>query len=355
MEQFLPFLREVYFFKDLTEDELNGLSGVCHATQYPKGTVVFTEQARAEKFFIVMSGRVEVWKDYYGPAPDLLGEHGVGHLFGEMGLIDDLPRSATVIAAEDSKLLYVTREDFLATAASNINFTKAIIRSLSAMIRTSNEAFVNDLRQRNLELQRTNQELKAAQQELLRRERLSNLGKFSSLILHDIRNPISIIKGYTELIHMNADDTDKVRKYCGVLMNETQRLHSITNEMLDYSRGDIRLDLSVVQLDELLSWLQEHIGKAFSDQDKQLVLENEVQRPVLLDVARMQRVFLNVSENARKALNPGGRLKVRAYSTEKNICIEFADTGVGMDDDTIHSMFEPFFSKSTMGGPVWEW
>ncbi len=350
VDSFLPFLRQLYFFKIQTEEELLILSELCNVSHYPMGRVIFTEKAGAERFFIVMTGGVEVWKDYYSSAPDLLGEHGEGHLFGEMGLIDDLPRSATVIAAEDTKLLYVLREDFLLLSEQNVNFTKAIIRSLSAMIRTSNESFVSDLRKRNLELENANKELKEAQQQLLRRERLSNLGKFSSLILHDIRNPISIIKGYVELIHMNSGDSGKVRKYCGVLLNETQRLHSLTNEMLDYSRGDIRVDLSVVQLDDIFSWLQENIARVFQEQQKTLIVENNVKRPVLLDVARMQRVFLNLAENARKAMDAGGTLRVCAGVDDGKVAIDFIDSGVGMDQDTMQAMFEPFFSKSTMGG-----
>lgn len=350
MSSTIDFFRQVYFFKDLGLTELEEISLCCHTSQYPKGTVVFTENARAERFFIVETGRVEVWKDFYSANPDLLGEHGPGHLFGEMGLIDDLPRSATVVAAEDTRLFYVLRDDFLRLTEQYSAVGRAIIRSLSAMIRTSNQSFVNDLQRRNLQLERANKELNIAQQELLRRERLSNLGKFSSLILHDIRNPISIMKGYTELIHLHADNPEKVRKYCSVLLNETQRMSGITNEFLDYSRGEIRLDLSVVELSVLFEWQEQNIGKSFLDSGKKLIVKNEVDRPVLLDVQRMQRVWLNLAENARKAIDEGGSLCIHAWNDSEKLYIQFADSGVGMDPETVQSVFEPFFSKSAKGG-----
>ncbi|GAB6090050.1 ATP-binding protein [Spirochaeta dissipatitropha] len=350
MEFKLRVLREVYFFHDLSEVQLEALADRCQVAHYPRETVIFTEQSRAERFFIVASGSVGVWKNYYTDKPDLLGEHGAGHLFGEMGLIDDQPRSATVATQVDSTLLYVEKADFLELVKQHCEMGMAIIRSMSAMMRTSNESFVSDLRKRNQDLETTNFELKRAHQELLRGERLSNLGKFSSLILHDIRNPLSIIKGYTELIEMHADDAEQVRAYSKTLMNEIQRLNSITNEFLDYSRGEIRLDLSVVEMKDLFDWLRGSVEKNFIESGKELIFCNEVSRPVLLDLMRIQRVWYNLAENARKALDTGGKLTISAWNDDTSLYIEFKDTGVGMDSETQASMFEPFFSRSSKGG-----
>ena len=68
------------------------------------------------------------------------------------------------------------------------------------MLRSSNELYVDDLRKRNAELEKANAELEHAQTGRLRSERLSTLGKFSSLILHDIRNPLSALKGQLQLM-----------------------------------------------------------------------------------------------------------------------------------------------------------
>lgn len=350
MEFKLRVLREVYFFHDLSDVQLKALAEKCQVAHYPRETVIFTEQSRAERFFIVASGSVGVWKNYYTDKPDLLGEHCAGHLFGEMGLIDDQPRSATVVTQVDCTLLYVEKADFLELVKHHCEMGMAIIRSMSAMMRTSNESFVSDLRKRNQDLETTNFELKRAHQELLRGERLSNLGKFSSLILHDIRNPLSIIKGYTELIEMHATDAEQVRAYTKTLMNEIQRLNSITNEFLDYSRGEIRLDLSVVEMKDLFDWLRGSVEKNFIESGKELIFCNEVSRPVLLDLMRIQRVWYNLAENARKALETGGKLTISAWNDDTSLYIEFKDTGVGMDKETQAAMFEPFFSRSSKGG-----
>ncbi|THB67926.1 MAG: histidine kinase [Spirochaetaceae bacterium] len=350
MDEIYSFLREVYFFKDVSDKDLKNFAEHCKVEQYLEGTVVFAENDRAERFYVVMSGEVEVWKDYYSDSSDKLGVHRQGHLFGEMGLVDDLPRSATVVAVTDTKLVYVKREDFLHLVDMCPALSLAIIRSLSSMMRTSNETYVNNLRMRNLELVHTNHELQRAQQQLLRKERLSTLGKLSSLILHDIRNPLSIVKGYTELIYMNADDAAKVRTNCKVVLSEIQRIHAIANELLDYSRGEIRVELSVVEADELFARLEHSLANLFREQGKELVLENFVQRPVLIDIERMQRVWHNLAENARKAMDAGDTLRVHAWNDAHYFYCEFIDTGVGMDEATQGMIFDPFFSKSAKGG-----
>jgi signal-transduction protein with cAMP-binding, CBS, and nucleotidyltransferase domain len=137
---------------------------------------------------------VEVWKDWGDSEADLLAVHGPGHLFGEMALIDELPRSATVIARNPVRVLSIGRQDFHRIITENASVALSVMRSVSSMVRVSNDNFVESLRKRNRELVKTNRQLKNTQSRLLRAERLSVLGRFSTLILHDIRNPISILR-----------------------------------------------------------------------------------------------------------------------------------------------------------------
>src|SRR5512142_3245393 len=105
-------LQEVYFFSGLSQDEIRRIGDVCQEEQYDPGKVIFSEGSRADKFYIILEGTVEVWKDYQAEERDLLAVHTPGHFFGEMALIDDLPRSATVVARDAARLLSVGREDF---------------------------------------------------------------------------------------------------------------------------------------------------------------------------------------------------------------------------------------------------
>ena len=212
MGEYYTFLRNVYFFKDLSDKEIGMIEGLCKEASYEGGDVIFLEGSRAEKFFIIIEGKAEVWKDYNTEEPGLLAVHGKGQLFGEMALIDELPRSATMVAGTFTRVLFLYRDEFHRIIQNNSSVAISIIKSVSSMVRKSNESFVEDLRAHNRELEETNKELQAAQKELIRAERLSNLGKLSSLILHDIRNPVAVLKGYAELILLGTDQAEKVDK-----------------------------------------------------------------------------------------------------------------------------------------------
>ena len=350
MSDFFTFLREVYFFKDLSDDELRGIEGFCKEDSFTPGEVIFRENAPAERFFIVLDGMVEVWKDYASPHPDLLAVHGQGHLFGEMALIDDLPRSATVVAKTATRVLYLFRQEFDRILHENASVSMSILRSLSAMVRKSNESFVEDLRRQNRALEIAYEELKSTQQELLRAERFSNLGKFSSMILHDIRNPISIVKGYGEMLQLFSADPDKVREYAANVVREAERLNRIASELLDYSRGEIRLDMQIASIDQIIAQVTESFGESLVSRHIELVVENSIHEPVLLDQERILRVLVNLGDNARKAMRKGGTLTITAHRDGSLARITVVDTGEGMTAKTRERIFEPFYSSSEDGG-----
>ncbi|MBP7494310.1 MAG: cyclic nucleotide-binding domain-containing protein [Spirochaetales bacterium] len=342
-------LKSVYFFQDLQDSEIEALSKVCERKQYKQGEIVFQEESKADYFFIIIRGTVEVWKDYFEPQPDLLAVHSEGHLFGEMALVDDLPRSATVVAKTDLEVLRIFRDAFHAILERNGRVAISILKSLSAMIRKSNEYFVYGLRQRNVELQQANEELHLMQEELLKNERLTSLGKFSSMVLHDIRNPVSVIRSYGEMILLNLENDERIKKYASSILKETERLNLLLGELLDYSRGEIRLNLSIVELNQFFEKLKSYIATSLEGSHIELCIENQVTDPVLMDEERMLRVFINLTDNSRKAMPRGGALRITTRQTDTHVGFIVEDTGQGMTKEVLANIFTPFYSF-TKGG-----
>ena len=349
-QEYFDFLRNIYFFRDLSDDAVTEIAAMCTEEEFGPDEVIFFENANAEKFYVVMSGQVEVWKDYQRDDADLLAVHGKGHLFGEMALVDDLPRSATVKARTHVRVLFLARNEFAQVLEKNPRVAISIVRSLSAMVRTSNESFVEDLRRRNEKLEEAYAELKAAQNELLRAERFSNLGKFSSMILHDIRNPISILKGYGEMISMHHTDAERVRKYAQNIVREAERINHFAGELLDYSRGEIRLNMNIASPDNLIENLRTYIGDSYAS--REITIESDVRyrEPVILDEERMLRVLINLADNARKAMRRSGVLSILVERRGDALAFEISDNGEGMSDDVRERIFEPFYSSAKDGG-----
>ncbi len=352
MEQtgYFQFLRDIYFFKDLDDDDIRNIMRYCRETTFSEEEIIFWENDKADRFYIVASGEVEVWKGYGTKQADMLAVHGGGHLFGEMALVDNLPRSATVRSRGRTRVLYIDQAEFPKILQEKPTVAFAIVKSLSAMVRKSNETFLEDLRERNKRLEIANEELKAAQSELLKSERLSTLGKFSSMILHDIRNPISVVKAYTDLLLLSDEIPAKNKDYIRNVRFEAERLNQLANELLDYSRGEIRLDMSSVNMEEFFMRLDEWIKRRFTSRKSEIILENRHTGPAIFDQERMFRTLTNLADNARKAMGPSGTFSIRAESEENWLLFTITDTGEGMSEEILEKVFEPFYSSSKRGG-----
>jgi len=344
------FLRRVYFLKNITEQAIDDLAALCSEASFPAGAVIFVEGDVADKFYIVMDGKVEVRKSMRDERSSLLAVHGAGHFFGEMALIDELPRSATLIAREATRTLFIARDDFQRLIRTDASIALSVMTSISLMIRNSNETFVEDLRERNARLEIALSELKDAQDELVRNERLSTIGKFSSLILHDIRNPLAAMKALTEIAGLHAADPAAIANDLKRMKAEILRMERLAQEFLDYSRGEIRLAMEVSSPERLFSRLREGFGDKLMDSGIELELEDRVGKPVLVDEERFSRALFNLADNARKAMPHGGKLRVAAEERGGRTIFMVADTGEGMSAETLARIYEPFFSKSGRGG-----
>jgi signal transduction histidine kinase len=343
-------LRKLAFFQGLTEDDLAKVASLCREERFAPAQAIFTEGSPADKLYIIVEGTVEVWKDYEQAERDMLALHGEGHLFGEMALIDDLPRSATVIARDPVRALSIGREDFHRIISENSPVALSIMRSVSAMVRASNESFVETLRRRNTELIRANRALRNTQAKLLRAERLSVLGKFSSLILHDIRNPISVLRGFAEMALINPEDIGVVKRNVARIIDEADRLNRIASELLDFSRGEISLTLSIVDLRGLVAKVVDIMAERFASRSIEIRTDVAFAGPVILDSDRMLRVLLNLADNSRKAMPRGGTFTLAVSRADAMLQIEVADTGEGMDEEVQKTLFEPFVTHSKEGG-----
>ncbi|MCK5674020.1 MAG: cyclic nucleotide-binding domain-containing protein [Spirochaetales bacterium] len=347
---FFDFLRGIPFFEELSDTDILSISKYCTAKVIEPGLILFDEGDPADMFYIIMSGEVEVWKAYGTDDEDMLAIHGSGKLFGEMALIDNLPRSATVKTKTHTRLLQICEHDFQNMIRENSSVAFSIVRSLSSMVRKSNETFLEDLKDRNIELEKANTDLKTAHEKLIKKERLSNLGKFSSMILHDIRNPISTVKAYTELLLMDSSVPEKTIKYISNIKFETERINNLANELLDYSRGDIRLEMNIVDLSNFLSTLKNSVQRRFSSSDIKIIFDNNFTDHVVFDYERMMRVMMNLAENARKALGRKGVFSITAQKSKNSLQFIVKDNGEGMSPDIQKHIFEPFYSSSRGGG-----
>jgi CRP-like cAMP-binding protein len=148
MKRYADNLRTVNLFSDLKDNELETISRILYVHSYQRGQLIFQEGENGDALFVVLKGRVKVClydeegREY---VLDIIGKDG---FFGELALIDDLPRSANAIAMETSDLLVVRRSDFVKLLMENPSISVNILRVLAGRLRVADErikwlAFLN--------------------------------------------------------------------------------------------------------------------------------------------------------------------------------------------------------------------
>ena len=131
-------LRTVPIFADLSEADLEKLTGLALRKRYPKDGVVFFENESGDTLFMISQGRIKVTILGDDGREIILSVLGSGDFFGEMALLDNEPRSATAIAAEDSELLSLSRADFEGVLATNPAMMMSLIKVLTGRLRHAN-------------------------------------------------------------------------------------------------------------------------------------------------------------------------------------------------------------------------
>ena len=184
------------------------------------------------------------------------------------------------------------------------------------------------------------------QEKLYQQSRLAQLGQMAAMVAHEIRNPLSIIKGSAEVLR---------KKYRGqgdelfdFIPDEINRLNRLVSDFLQFARHKT-LALKLANPNEMI----ETLVKQFNDPRIELALTNPSPLIKISDDA-FKQVLLNIIENARQSTpekDKGGAIiiKSRLVNRPKRLCIEITDNGKGMSAETVQHIFEPFFSTRATG------
>jgi CRP-like cAMP-binding protein len=131
----LDHLQEVALFRDCSRQQLDSVARISRVVQAPAGTVLTRAGDAGEQFFVLLDGsvRVEV-------SPEKRVAQGPGSFFGEMSLLDGRPRSATVIAETDVRLMVIERRDFTTLLRSVPDLTMQVLVTLSQRVRQAEQA-----------------------------------------------------------------------------------------------------------------------------------------------------------------------------------------------------------------------
>jgi PAS domain S-box-containing protein len=207
-------------------------------------------------------------------------------------------------------------------------------------------------------------ELKETHFKLLHQDKMASLGKLSASVVHEINNPISGILSLVMLMNrimedgkLQQKDADQFSQYLRLMETETKRISRIVSNLLAFSRHS-KMEFASVKLNQLIEktlFLNANLLKLHS------IKVEENPDPDLPDLTgsedRLQQVFMNLISNASEAMEAGRGERVLSIGTkhlrEKEcVSVFFADTGVGIPQENLSKLFEPFFSTKKKGKGV---
>jgi len=196
-------------------------------------------------------------------------------------------------------------------------------------------------------------ELKAAQDELIKKERLAAIGQMASVVGHEIRNPLAVINNSIYFIKTKlgtAGEPDaKVTKHIKIIESEIQQANGIINEILTYSRQR-ELQLEKVRIND---WLEEVLSVyPFPPHVQVDKLFDPANPPVEIDKTEMQQAVRNLVGNGVEVMPApkGGKVTIRTVIPEAGwVRIDISDAGSGIPQDVLDKIFAPFFTTKARG------
>lgn len=342
-------LRRIHFFDGLGFEDLDRISELVSIISLEPKEIVFRQGDSPVAFYIIEKGRVEIIRETSDGEEVLATLGRSGDFFGEMALIEDRPRSATIRSLTPTRLLVISRPDFKELFQQYPSIHLEVTKALSHNLRHSDTRFTEKILEKNRQLAEALSELKAAQEELIRRERLSLVGKLTSGIIHDLKKPLTCVSGYAQLLANQSLEPDRRKKYSSAVTMEVRRLVNMVNEILRFARGEKEIVLQKVNLKEWLQDMAEFLAHDFEGSGITFQKSIKYDGFLMLDSEKFRNVFYNITTNALAAMPDGGAFTVSCYREGDDVRLDFSDTGVGMAPEVQQHVFEDFFTQRADG------
>lgn len=186
-------------------------------------------------------------------------------------------------------------------------------------------------------------------QTMIQNERLSAVGKMASSIIHDIKNPMGVLRLSAQVIKGKTENADVI-KIAEEMMRQIDRFVAMSQEILDFSRGVSAMNIEDVSVPEYMETARVLLANEIASQNVSIVSNIQYNGLMAVDQDKMMRVFGNIASNAADAMPNGGTLAINVERREHTVVIEFTDTGSGMPPDIKSRVFEPFVTHGKRYG-----
>lgn len=321
-------------FPGITSAEVEELVTRSRLERYPPGVVLCQENALESTFYMILEGEVEVTKVINNDETRRLNTLGPGDFFGEMALIHNAPRAATVTTRTDLVTLELDKPSFDAVLARSSSVSMALVREISNRLRENDAMAIEDLRLRARELAQAYEKL--AELEAARNAFLTN-------IAHELRTPLMAASGFVQVLEHGIVPADQWQNTIAIVSKHIRQIVTLVNDLLFLQEMDLVLpEFQPVQPAEIVDAVVRSYRGTTGIHDIQVTTAADL--PALSgDRKSLERAIAALVDNAIKFSPQGGKVDLRLRQAGEEVVVQVEDHGIGIAPEILPRIFERFF------------
>lgn len=323
-------------FTDLTPDDIESLLQASSPCTFPKGVDICQEGEEGDCLYIIGDGWTEIIVHADNGQEIVVDSIGPGTYFGEMALLGQTTRSATIRTSTDCFMLKISHTDFERVIVSNPGLLRRMMHRIIGHLRRNDRAVINELNSKNAELVSAYDEL--AEQEAFRT-------KFIMTLAHEIRTPLTKMRGYLDLVNKGAMNEQTLPVAMGSITRNVEHMVGLTNDMfLLYEMNPTKLQHTKIDLPDLLietlQLTRENVGDL-----KTAVHFNLAPNlpPIIADRKTLMLAMSAILGNAFKYDPNNKPIVVDAHCKNDEVAISITDQGIGIPTTEHERIFDPFY------------
>lgn len=317
--------------KSLPEAEKAELRSMATTKSYAAREEIFREGDPGDGVYVVLAGRVGISAQLDTGERRVFSEVGPGDFFGEMAVLDQQTRSASATAMEATQVSFIPRESIIGLLTRSTGLSMALLQEISQRMREFNRQYFR---------------------EVLQAERMAVIGRFASAIVHDLKNPLTIISITAEAVCREAARPELGRDCERRIQRQIERITGMVNDILEFTRG--AAEPVLLTLMDYGAFIQSVVDEIRPDiARKSVEIDMPAPPPAIklrLHPRRLTRVFYNLILNAVDEMPGGGRVSITFRSGPGELETRVADTGKGIAPEIIDRLFEPFATHGKIKG-----
>ena len=190
------------------------------------------------------------------------------------------------------------------------------------------------------------EELEAFSNELQRTEKIKIISELAASVAHEVRNPLQVTRGFLQL--MSKQDDDKNKKYVGIALEELDRASDIINDFLTFAKPEFD-HIALINLSEEFNHIEGVLNPMANLEGGVLTMDIPSNLWIRGNSSKFKQAFINIMKNSIEALQGHGEVKVKAYNRGTEVVIHVQDDGMGMNQEELVRLGEPYFSNKTKG------